>query len=182
MPETLPTFIYHPEPFATGSLERSSAVCEICNRNRGVVYSGPVYCEAEVETICPWCIADGRAHEAIGAEFTDIDGVGGYGDWSEAPETVRQQIAYRTPGFSGWQQERWFTHCNDAAIFLGPVGRQEIEAAGPAAIDAIREEASHLPDGDWRHYFQSMSRAGQPTAYLFRCRHCGTYGGYSDHT
>jgi len=26
---------------------------------------------------------------------------------------VVEEVAYRTPGFSGWQQERWWTHCRE---------------------------------------------------------------------
>lgn len=182
MSEDLPRFVYHPDPFGTGSMEISNAVCSVCRRNRGIIYDGPIYGVEDVEAVCPWCIADGNAHRTFGAEFTDIGSVGDYGVWAPVPEHIAQEVAYRTPGFSGWQQARWFTHCNDAGVFLGVVGREELQAIGPAAIAAIREDVSQMPEPNWQAYFQSMSRAGQPTAYLFQCRHCGKYGGYSDHT
>jgi uncharacterized protein CbrC (UPF0167 family) len=115
----LPQFKYHPSPLSTGAIEDSDAVCECCGRARGFVYRGPVYCEAEVHDVCPWCIADGAAHAKWGAEFTDGAAVGGYGKWCGVPEEVRQEVARRTPGFSTIQEARWWTHCGDAAEFVG---------------------------------------------------------------
>jgi hypothetical protein len=132
-----------------------------------------------LERVCPWCIADGTAHEKFDTEFTDAAGIGGYREWERVPEKIVQEIAFRTPGFSGWQQERWFTHCADGAEFLGPMGRKELEDAGPKAIAAVKQEAG-LQNEEWEHYFQALDRNTGPTAYLFRCRHCGALGGYSD--
>jgi hypothetical protein len=39
------------------------------------------------------------------AEFVDRDFIGG-GDWEPVRTEIADEIAYRTPGFSGWQQER----------------------------------------------------------------------------
>jgi uncharacterized protein CbrC (UPF0167 family) len=35
------------------------------------------------------------------------------------PADVVEEVAHRTPGFSTLQQARWWTHCGDAAAFLG---------------------------------------------------------------
>jgi hypothetical protein len=74
----------------------------------------------------------------------------------------------------------WFTHCEDAAIFLGCVGKQEIETLDRAAYDAVRFESGY-DEEQWGSYFNQMDLNHGPTAYLFRCRHCGAWGGYSDH-
>lgn len=117
---TLPTFRYHPDPIATGSVATSGAVCRACNRARGYIYTGPVYAEIELEdALCPWCIADGSAAARFTAEFVDPAGVGDYGRWDAVPAAVVDEDAKRTPAFTGWQQERWWTHCGDAAMFLG---------------------------------------------------------------
>jgi uncharacterized protein CbrC (UPF0167 family) len=60
--------------------------------------------------------------------FTDESGIGGYGHWDNVPADVAATVAYRTPGFKGWQQERWWTHCGDAAAFLGRFGVTELRA------------------------------------------------------
>ena len=58
------------------------------------------------------------------------------------------------------------THCDDAAAFLGPVGYPELQRH-PQALELLQSE-DH--SADW---LQDLSRDGSPTAYLFRCRHCG---------
>ncbi|MCP4306259.1 MAG: CbrC family protein [bacterium] len=41
--DELPSFRYHPDPIATGSIRPSDeAVCRRCSRNRGFIYVGPV--------------------------------------------------------------------------------------------------------------------------------------------
>ena len=175
----LPAFSYHPDPVASGSIVRSEKTCDVCGLARGFVYAHVTYGEHSLDTVCPWCISDGSAHEKFGVEFSDWAGIGGYGDWDEVPTTVADEISYRTPGFAGWQQERWFTHCGDGSAFLGAMGRKELEAFGVDAVEAIRRE-SGLSGADWNSYFESLDAKQGPTAYLFRCRHCAKLGGYSD--
>src|SRR5579871_4660279 len=137
----LPHFQYHPDPLATGSIVPSDTPCACCSAARGYVYVGPVYAEEElVECLCPWCIADGSAHERFNAEFVDAAGVGGHGDCDPVSPEVVEEVAFRTPGFSGWQQERWWTHCGDAAAFLGPAGWKELQAYGPEAVAAFHAD------------------------------------------
>lgn len=176
-----PRFKYHPDPIRTGSVVKSETTCECCNQSRGYIYTGPVYAEDELDDcICPWCIAEGRAHQKFDAEFVDSAGVGNYGSWEKVPNDVVETIAFRTPGFSGWQQERWWTHCGDAAEFLGPVGYPEAEKLGEDFLKFIRMESSIDSDSYWADYLQALNVKHGPTAYAFKCRHCGIIGGYSD--
>jgi uncharacterized protein CbrC (UPF0167 family) len=180
MPPALPTFRYHPDPIDSGSIVSSDATCRSCGQARGFIYSGPVYAREELDdSLCPWCIADGSAAARFEAEFVDPSGVGNYGEWESVSPDVVAEVSRRTPGFSGWQQERWWTHCGDAAEFLGAAGRTELMARWPEAIDAIRAEAGYEGQ-NWDDYFAALSRDHGPTAYVFRCRHCGRMGGYSD--
>ena len=177
----LPHFKYHPDPIATGSVVESDAECECCGKSRGFIYTGPVCAEDELdEALCSWCIADGSAHSKFDASFTDSDGIGDYGAWDSIPEHVVAVVAHRTPGFFGWQQERWWTHCGDAAAFVGRVGHEELIAYGQEAISYI-QESTGLPDGpEWESFFAALDRDGSPTAYMFRCTKCGALGGYQD--
>jgi len=184
MPEVsttaLPRFTYHPDPIATGSIIPSDAKCLVCEKPRGWIYVGPAYCENELDdSICPWCIADGTAHQKFGVEFIDPLGIGGYGTWISPPQTVIDEVCFRTPSFNGWQQERWFTHCDDAALFMGCAGKQELERLDHAAYEAIKTESGY-DEEQWTFYFSQMDANTGPTAYLFQCRHCGAWGGYSD--
>jgi len=43
----LPKFKYHPDPIATGSVAESENICACCEQARGYIYSGPVYSEAD---------------------------------------------------------------------------------------------------------------------------------------
>ncbi len=180
VPDPLPTFRYHPDPLATGSVVRSDAACRCCRRARGYVYAGPVYADAALDdALCPWCIADGSAAARFGAEFVDPEGVGDHGAWEPVPPAVVVEVSQRTPGFSGWQQERWWTHCGDAAQYLGAAGARELASEWADALPAIRADAG-LADADWDDYRAALDRVRAPTAYVFRCRHCGRLGGYSD--
>jgi uncharacterized protein CbrC (UPF0167 family) len=177
----LPRFKYHPDPLASGSVERCDAACVVCGELRGVLYAGPIHGEAEPEgRVCPWCIADGSAHEQLGIELTDLAGVGGYADgWPSPPPGVAEEVAWRTPGFYGWQQERWYTCCSDAAAFLGRAGAAELAGTWREARGAIELECG-LEGEELDEYMRALSREGSPTAYVFQCLHCGKYGGYSD--
>ena len=131
----LPTFRYHPDPVATGEVVPSTAECSVCHVARGFVYVGPVYAIEEVEGVCPWCIADGAAAAEFDAEFTDV----GWGVPSDVPPAVTEEIAKRTPGFRGSQQEHWLYHCRDAAAFLGRVGFDDL-AHAPEALEMLKHE------------------------------------------
>ena len=102
------------------------------------------------------------------AEFTDIEPLP-----SGVPSTVVEEICLRTPGFTGWQQERWLFHCNDGAAFMGRAGWSEIDGHDEAI-------AMLLADGWHADVLSSISREGDLTAYLFRCLHCGVLLAYAD--
>jgi uncharacterized protein CbrC (UPF0167 family) len=183
MADQLPLFRCHPDPLGTGSIKASDNECVCCHQARGYIYTGSVYGEDDhEEDLCPWCIADGSAHERLAVEFVDAAGVGGYGKWAAVPRAVVDEVAYRTPGFAGWQQERWFTCCNDAAVFLGPMGHKEVVALGPEAVELIRRDLGWDDGPEWQNYLRALTKVGDPTAYLFRCSHCQKLGGYSDFT
>jgi uncharacterized protein CbrC (UPF0167 family) len=124
----LPRFKYHPDPVATGSLVVSDRRCACCGEVRGFIYTGPAYAVEDYDDcICPWCIADGSAREKLDVTFTCEWDVGCAGMSDPIPREVVEEVAYRTPGFQGWEQPRWWAHCGDAAVFLGRAGREELE-------------------------------------------------------
>ncbi len=177
----LPTFKYHPRPLETGSIAASDTVCVCCGENRGFIYRGPVYAVEELgEQLCPWCIASGAAHQKFDACFMDEAGIGDYGRWEPVPRPVVEEVAFRTPGFSGWQQERWWTHCNDAAEFLGAVGYSEAAALGPDLLAALAADMGMEDDTRRDHFVRSLRIDGSPVGFAFRCLHCGKLGGYTD--
>ena len=175
--EELPTFRYHPDPVGTGSVETSTTVCESCGAARGFVYTGLVYGPRGPEAVCPWCIASGQAHARLGVTFNDASGLEG------VSEAVAAEVEQRTPGFTGWQQERWLAHHGDACAFLGLAGAAEIEACASESLVTSLQEDLGWPDDEFAEYLADLdvdSSASTATAYVFRCLHCGTLLGYSD--
>ncbi len=176
----LPQFRYHPDPLAAGMIQPSEAECVCCGEARGYVYTGPVFAVEDYEDCnCPWCIADGSASKRLDATFADDDGVGGGRQWDEVSEDVVDEITKRTPGFTGWQQEQWWTHC-DAAEFHGWAGHEQAISLGEDFLDAIRANTGIESDETWNEFLEALSTEHGPTAYAFRCRNCGKLGGYTD--
>jgi uncharacterized protein len=174
----LPAFAYHPDPIATGSVIRSPVLCSCCGQQRLMTYVGPVFAEEELEReLCPWCIADGSAADSYDAQFTDVT-------WrvpDDVSTEVTEAVLRRTPGFNGWQQERWLHHCKDGAEFHGRVGARELHAKPDAQQALLTDMAGYGWSADeLEGFLDSLDPDGAATAYLFRCRHCRTYLAYAD--
>ena len=67
----------------------------------------------------------------------------------------------------------------DAAEFLGLMGKEDLVKMGRDFVEMIKAE-SGLEGDDGEYYFSRLDREFDATAYLFRCRHCGKFGGCSD--
>ncbi|WP_201373855.1 CbrC family protein [Ktedonobacter robiniae] len=109
----LPFFKYHPDPLATGMIQRRQTTCPICQQVRAYVYVGPFYAEERVKGICPWCIQSGLAATMYHGEFQDV------ASCEDAAPECRDELAHRTPGYNGWQQEIWLSHHNNFCAFVG---------------------------------------------------------------
>jgi uncharacterized protein CbrC (UPF0167 family) len=169
----LPAFRYHPDPIASGSVIASDATCACCDQPRAFVYDGPVYSEEELDgVLCPWCVADGSAHEKFDATFVDSEAIA-----DGMSDAARDEIEFRTPGFSTWQSEHWPACCDDAAAFIGPVGIAEIRARfrelEGAALSHIIYKMG-ISGGAATRLLQSLDREKGPTAYVFKCLKCET--------
>jgi len=178
---TLPTFRYHPDAIDTGSISVSTAACAVCKQERGFIYAGPVYAEDDFEdAICPWCIADGSAHQSLGATFVDTEAFA-----VDTPDHVVAEISERTPGFAAWQAEEWPSCCGDAAAFIGPVGIAEIRARHRELEGFVLSQIIYglgISGGAATRMLESLKRDSSPTAYLFKCLHCEEPLVHVDHT
>lgn len=68
--KALPHFRYHPDPFKTGVFkDDASVVCECCGQATDAYYCGSIYCVADVNYLCPHCIASGAAAAKFDAGF-----------------------------------------------------------------------------------------------------------------
>ncbi|MCC6431550.1 MAG: CbrC family protein [Gemmatimonadaceae bacterium] len=176
--EALPSFRYHPDPIATGSVVASPDSCVACQRPRGFLYVGPVYTEADIEDrLCPWCIADGTAYRSFEATFTDSESI------DDASDAQRAELMERTPGFHAWQGERWLACCNEPAAFIGAFGIEEIRAQFPRLEGPLMMHIVHelgVSGGAARRILESLAREEAPTAFVFQCLHCDSTPAYVD--
>ena len=171
---TLPSFRYHPDPIASGSIVASDAKCRCCKKARGYIYTGPVYAERDLEdALCPWCIADGKAAEKFDASFVDPEAVN-----SDVPQAALDELCERTPGYNAWQGGAWPACCGDAARYVAPVGHDELEEAYRAWQGSVLNHIIYdmqISGGAAMRLLQSLRRDQGPTAYLFECCMCGRH-------
>jgi uncharacterized protein len=166
----LPTFRYHPDPIATGAVVRESATCLCCGKTVDHVYVASAYLTHEFDrNLCPWCIADGSAHQKYDVEFTDSHPL----FKAQIDDAIITEVATRTPGYISWQQEEWMTHCNDACAFLGDATRETVR--NMTADEMAPLTSQHGVDSKWfAELAQHYQPGGQPAIYHFRCLHCKT--------
>ncbi|EFH84468.1 CbrC family protein [Ktedonobacter racemifer] len=164
-----PTFKYHPDPLATGTIRRQQTSCPVCQQIRAYVYVGPFYAEENVEGICPWCIKDGSAAQTYHGQFTDLIDC----DWREFAPEYLNELHHRTPGYRSWQSEVWLSHHNDFCAFVGYVGWKEIQPfAEEVAEDLAKMKALY---GFSQAQLERWNTGGSIQGYLFQCVVCGKY-------
>jgi uncharacterized protein len=175
----LPTFRYHKDPIRSGSVIASKAKCCCCRKARGFIYTGPIYAEAELDdALCPWCIADGSAHEKFDVTFVDSEAFA-----ERSSETAIVEISERTPGFNAWQSENWPSCCGEPAAFLTPAGSKEIREQFPRLEGDLMMFIVHqlgISGGAARQTFEALSKDQSPTAFVFKCLHCDGFPVYVD--
>ena len=114
----VPVFRFHPSPFGSGALEDSPEACECCGLACGVLCTTGPRCAADVERVCPWCVADGSAAARWGATFTDGAFTDSWGGTVDLGPELFDEVFRRTPGFSTLQPVSWWVHCGLPAAFL----------------------------------------------------------------
>jgi uncharacterized protein CbrC (UPF0167 family) len=165
----LPSFRYHPDPIATGSVVLSDTLCRCCGQARGYIYKASVYCrELLRESLCPWCIADGSAAQKFDAVFSDAEPLAQAG----VPMATIKEVTERTPGYISWQQEVWLSCCGDACEFHGDAPKQELDALTGEPLASLFSECG-IDRITWDKILKSYQPGGNPAVYRFRCRHCG---------
>lgn len=175
---TLPRFRYHPDPVATGAFDEVTITCACCSQRRTWRYTIPAYGTDDLrDSLCPWCIADGSAATHFHLVFTDLSA-----SWDAdiAPQ-VREEIERCTPGFSGWQQERWLFHCGDAAAFVGSGGWSDVRDL-PGAVADLRTQISGwgFDTEEVEAFTESLDVDSSPVAHVFRCLTCDRHLAYAD--
>ncbi len=114
----LPSFPYHRDPIASGSVRESDTACECCGKARGFLYKGVTYSLHKFESLCPWCIADGSAAEKYDASFFDADFCDGNLEPVEMPPEWHRKVFGQTIGFSTFNPIGWWVHCDEPAEYV----------------------------------------------------------------
>lgn len=169
----LPLFSYHPDPFKTETFIATDQKCRVCNQCRGFQYMGPVYPNlGNLIPICPWCIASGEAHSALGLRFSDPDLILEDQNCQKVSQAVKDLICQRTPGFNTWQDQIWLSHCADAAVFLGACDGKTIRQEHAEVIPQIQENYCG-ENQDLDEYVDELEdEGGWIVARVFQCHHC----------
>ena len=166
---SLPEFKYNPNAEKLGIIKREKTICPVCNEERDAVYTGPFYSTEEVDGICPWCIKDGNAAKKYEGEFQDAASC----DSVDKKEYLIE-LTTRTPGYSGWQQERWLSHCGDFCALKNYVGWSEIKHLS----DELNDDLSIIKAEyglTQKELESSLQNNGSMQGYLFQCIHCSKH-------
>jgi uncharacterized protein len=170
----LPNFKYNPNPILLKVIKEEKTLCPVCNKNRDYSYVGPFYSVEEVEGICPWCIADGSAAKMFEGEFQDVESC----DDVEKDEYI-DELIFRTPGYSGWQQEYWLSHCGDFCAIKSYVGWEDIKNLEDELSDDIQRICNNYQITE-EIFKSSLTNGGDHQGYLFQCIKCGKHRIHSD--
>lgn len=178
MSAQLPTFRFHPDPIASGSVVISEKACSVCEKVRGYIYTGPTYCEEEIEeAICPWCLADGSAHTALDAVFHDVT----FADATTADEMA--EIEERTPGFATFNPIQWPSCCDLPMAYIEPAGVSEIRARYYTLEGLLMTTIVHemgISGGAAHAFLNALRRDTSPCVHVFHCLTCDTVLGRID--
>ena len=165
----LPVFKYNPNAIKNKGIVQRSAKCQVCNEHTEYVYEGPFYSVDEVEDICPWCIKSGKAAVKYDGQFQDDS-------TCEEVDNIEylDELIHRTPGYSGWQQEVWLSHCGDFCAFIDYVGWNEIKH-----LESELKDDLDIIKSNYRLTQKELEKAlvngGSLQGYLFKCVVCGHY-------
>lgn len=173
MGDSFPKFKYYPYPMKTGSIKLSNERCDCCKISRGYIYGGPLYTSStELKNLCPWCIHGGNAHSEYDVSF--VSNFSG-----PISQSTIEEISFRTPGFSTFQEPIWLTCCNDACAFLGDLPFHEVKGF-TELFESVKVNCG-FSEKDWIIFFDALKEGIHPI-YTFKCLTCEKYHGYSDYT
>ena len=122
--------------------------------------------EREVR-VCPGVCPTVPRRALPGVTFADPEAT------ADVAADARDELAYRTPTYVGFQDQEWPTHHGDYCAFIGYVGWREIAPyAGELAGDLARLRRQL----GWRKpELESWVNGASVQGYLFRCTTCGIH-------
>ncbi|WP_435237816.1 CbrC family protein [Psychromonas sp. PT13] len=170
MSDKLPNFRYHPDPISSEVFVPSSKICPVCNKVNSLEYVGPFYSIVEVDGICPWCIANGKAAEKYDLTFVDEDEIEKVDN-----EQFVDELTKRTPGFFFPQEDNWPSHCGDYCVLIGTSSEVNIESKFDLLQNDILKIIDNLNISE-ENLKAELIRDNSPLwGTLFKCSKCDNY-------
>lgn len=169
----LPSFKYSPNAYTNGSVfvlsTNPGELCDCCGKHAPYFYEGGLYCEADVDLLCPDCIATGEAAVKFDGEFQNAL-------TEDLSAEKVNELQHKTPGFTTWQGEVWLTHCADYCAFIGDIGFDELKQM-PDFKEILKDYYDEFGDEMTIELetLEGMEKSGPIAGYLFECLHCGKH-------
>lgn len=163
----LPIFSYHPDPILSGSIDKSTAPCQCCERARGYVSNASMYAAEDIHQICPWCIADGSAAKKFDGAFSVDDSLIS----GKIAPSIIDEVCLRTPGYRSLQQDVWQHHCKDACEYHGSPSTDDLNALSPEQFAALFMD-NGIPRAVGEKITAHYAEGSNVQIYKFECRHC----------
>lgn len=188
-PPEYPTFKFFPNPLRTPSVVESSAPCECCGKVDKYSYVAGIdgYTDskgdfADVNNLCLYCIVNGEAIKKFGGAFTDKSSIAN----RTADKAITEEIMYRTPSFSTWQDKEWLSHCKLPCVYIGRVYIADLFKMG--IYKQVRTELSKtlyhkqmpMTIAEIDDMLIQMTEGSSLEGHLFKCTVCGKYRLHTD--
>jgi uncharacterized protein CbrC (UPF0167 family) len=170
----IPSFKYNPDPFKIGVFKEKEAICPCCRKSTPVIYCGPFYTREKVTGICPDCIKDGSAAEKFHGKYHNVISY----EYVEDRAFI-DELVHRTPGYHGWQQEIWLSHCGDFCQIIDYVGWGEIIHLQHELVADLEDLASRF-NKSVEQFCKVLQNDGIIQGYLFKCVRCGIHRLHAD--
>ncbi|KAB0443828.1 hypothetical protein D0439_09165 [Lysinibacillus fusiformis] len=167
----IPKFKYLPKPLEAKIFETDDiVVCDCCQQEVDVYYTGGIYAIEDVDYLCPSCIHSGEAAQKYDGSYQqDL-----IHDEQITNPTFAEEVLYRTPGYVSWQGNNWVAHCSDYCAFIGYVGWSDMVEL------AIDDQFDNYTGFSLEELSASLMNNGHHQGYLFQCLECDRYVLYSD--
>ncbi len=170
--ERLPTFKYFADPYGANTQRKfieSDLECDCCGRVRGYIYSDSQYSDEDEDCVCPWCIADGSAHQKYDTLYSIChkDSIGA------------DEVWHRTPAVESIQDFTWPSHCGEACVFVGDADSRMLTSLKEPLAGELRRlaKAYDMPTDE---LISCAMPKGDIFFNMFQCRQCQQYQLHAD--
>ncbi len=162
-------FKYHFDPIQTGHAKKMDFNCVFCHQVSQYAYQGPCATQDKEAPVCFECIKNGVVAEKFDLKFNWFNG-----DADKIDPAEIEKLEKRTPGYSGWQQPFWLTHCNQIAQFQGNFSVEELLERFDELKFDIKENFERMNDDELLDIIQCPDRlrVNNPAFFKFQFLVC----------